>query len=75
MVLPRQVYGSDLCRLVQALDGISPSITKCQWKVDEDGIYWTECAGAWEFMAGNVSDNEMKYCPYCGSQIEEVNDE
>lgn len=66
------LQAGDIRRLAEALKGVDSSTTKCQWKVDEDGIYWTGCDGAWEFTTGNVSDNEMKFCPYCGGQLEEV---
>jgi len=51
-------------------------VNKCQWRQskdrDEDGIYSTSCGGMFYFDNGSLSDNEFKFCPYCGREIEEV---
>ena len=48
--------------------GIEP-VGNCEWEVDDDGIYHTSCDHAWEFITGNLEENKIEYCPYCGSQI------
>lgn len=56
-------------RLAEKLKEVSPSVTKCRWVLDDDGVYQTSCDGAWELTTGNLSDNGVKFCPYCGGQI------
>lgn len=56
--------------LITELARTEPS-AHCQWTRDEDGIYSTECDGAWEFTTGTAADNDAKFCPYCGKGITE----
>lgn len=48
---------------------------KCQWRIDddwqEDTVHKTTCGHSHLFTAGDIADNEYKYCPYCGLAIEE----
>jgi hypothetical protein len=44
----------------------------CKWSQNEDGAFETECGGAFEIMSGTPTDNNMRYCCYCGDAIEEV---
>jgi len=45
---------------------------RCRWADDDDGIWRTECGGAWTLMAGTPTDNGMGWCPYCGRPLVEV---
>ena len=48
----------------------------CDWKKDDDlfgGNLWTvACGNDFQFIEGDVKDNEFKYCPYCGREIKEI---
>ena len=48
---------------------------KCQWRIDddwqEDTVYATTCGHCHMFTAGDIAENEYKFCPYCGLAIEE----
>ena len=46
---------------------------ECVWKHenDESGYYETACGHAWQFTEGNLKDNRVVYCPYCGGLIQE----
>ena len=39
---------------------------QCTWKVDNDGVYGTECGNRFEFTTDGPKENGFKYCPYCG---------
>ena len=41
----------------------------CEWKRDLDGEYYTSCGDALSLMVGNVKDNNIEFCPYCGGVI------
>jgi rRNA maturation endonuclease Nob1 len=41
----------------------------CEWSLDENGIWETECGGMFEIVEGNPEDNDMNYCPYCGGTL------
>ena len=44
----------------------------CNWYQDDgDGIWATDCGGVFEIIEGSPSDNDMKFCPYCGKPLEE----
>lgn len=54
----------------------------CTWKREtdlaysENDIYWeTDCGRANSSIEGTPSDNNYKYCPYCGKGIKEVKEE
>ena len=46
---------------------------KCEWESEDDDIYsrdWsTECNNMFEFTDGNPTDNDFKFCPFCGGEI------
>lgn len=48
---------------------------ECKWQFDPDNgmadVYETGCGNAWEFTEGNLKDNKITYCPYCGGKIKE----
>jgi hypothetical protein len=49
-------------------------IKPCEWKADDDGIYFTSCKNSFFFDTGGVKDNKFTHCPYCGRALEEVSD-
>ena len=47
----------------------------CEWedqKVYLNKIYNTSCDEYHNFEIGDISDNDFKYCPYCGKLVIEV---
>ncbi len=45
----------------------------CEWKEEPD--YWsTSCGQEFVILDGSPSENDMKYCCYCGKDIEETYD-
>lgn len=54
----------------------TPTKGICDWQLDPDNdtadVYETSCKNAWEFTEGNLKDNEISFCPYCGKRIEEI---
>lgn len=51
----------------------------CKWELqnedeafDGDRYYETACGQAFSFFEGSKIDNEYKYCPFCGKEIEEI---
>lgn len=52
------------------MDGI---VNKCDWHQDEhQGETWgTDCGHYFTIIDGSPADNEMKFCPFCGDEIEQ----
>jgi len=49
-----------------------PGLTddKCEWEWGD--CYWdTGCGRAFEFNDGTPTDNDFRYCPYCGKELVE----
>ena len=44
----------------------------CVWTEVEDGPWETTCGHAFEIMEGKPSENDMKFCCYCGHALEQV---
>lgn len=48
---------------------------KCVWsefpEIDDCGNWDTGCGNAFILSEGTPSENEFKFCPYCGREIEE----
>ena len=44
---------------------------KCVWSEDSDGTWQTSCEQAFCLNDGSPSDNDMKYCCYCGKALAE----
>ena len=45
----------------------------CEWKYDEDDdFYETSCDHGFYFGEGDVKENNIKFCPYCGKIIKEL---
>ena len=45
---------------------------KCTWTEDVDGVWVTHCGKNFILNYGSPSENNAKYCVYCGKLIEEV---
>lgn len=45
---------------------------KCQWVHDDDDydVWETKCGDLFILTEGTPRDNGMKFCPYCGKEIE-----
>lgn len=45
---------------------------KCKWEIVRDcfWLYSTGCNNKMDFQHGNIKDNNFKYCPFCGKEIE-----
>ena len=41
----------------------------CQWKEDGDGIWNTGCGHLFEFTSDGPTENQFRFCPYCGGKI------
>lgn len=45
----------------------------CRWSEDGDGgPYTTSCGGYFQVTEGTPTDNEMKFCCYCGKPLAEA---
>jgi hypothetical protein len=44
---------------------------KCAWNQDEDGNWLTGCNNIFVIIEGTPSENDMKYCCYCGDGLTE----
>ena len=44
----------------------------CFWTEDEDGNWETTCGNMFILIDGMPSENDMKYCCYCGCGLKEV---
>lgn len=43
----------------------------CAWKYDENSEVWeTSCDNLYCIIDGTPTENKMKFCTYCGKQIE-----
>lgn len=63
------------------LDMLKPrhmkEVKKCQWSVmkpeyEMSGNYDTSCGNAQTFIDGGIAENNYKFCPYCGDEIESI---
>lgn len=41
----------------------------CHWQEDADGIWNTGCGHLFEFTADGPTENQFRFCPYCGGKI------
>lgn len=57
-------------KIVTELENENENI--CEWETDEDGLSETSCGLLWECINGTPKENNMNYCPKCGSKIVEV---
>ena len=49
-----------------------PGATECAWNENMDGAWETACHGIFEITEGRPSENEMRFCSYCGGRIVET---
>lgn len=47
---------------------------KCKWvfEGEYDGHWSTSCAHKYIIMEGTPEENNMKYCTFCGNEIEQI---
>jgi hypothetical protein len=41
----------------------------CEWTEDYNGCWETDCGKAFEFSAEGPTENEFKFCCYCGKKL------
>ena len=62
-----------VCRIhKQALQIVAEGIKmyECEWKYEEDECYYnTSCGDTWYFPEGNIKENGILYCPFCGKRV------
>ncbi|HXS04866.1 MAG TPA: hypothetical protein VN731_10345 [Rhodanobacter sp.] len=44
---------------------------KCSWSQDQDGNWLTDCDNIFVITEGTPSENDMKFCCYCGEELAE----
>ena len=44
----------------------------CEWKQDKNGVWETDCGNMFEIIDGTPSDNDLKFCPYCGKNLIQI---
>lgn len=45
-------------------------VMRCRWDYDEDmDAHETECGHAFTLIEGTPSENDMRFCPYCGGEL------
>ena len=50
----------------------------CKWVASESDwgdFFETTCGNTFQFTVDGVTENQFKYCPYCGGEIEPVDSE
>lgn len=45
----------------------------CVWSQDEDGAWETTCGRRWEFNVGTPTENNCRFCMYCGNPLTDTN--
>ena len=46
---------------------------KWEWNGEDFDYYDTECGETFYIESGTLKENKIKYCPFCGKEIEELN--
>ena len=46
-----------------------PVVSVCVWEEDSDGNWETACGNIFCLNEGTPSENEMRFCCYCGKQL------
>jgi rRNA maturation endonuclease Nob1 len=59
----------ELCRLAEIGQNTE---AKCVWSEDDDGIWTAKCGYTFVSYEGTPLENEMKFCPSCGSRLFQV---
>ena len=45
----------------------------CEWTFqDSDCYYDSDCGEGWCFEVGDLKENKVKFCPFCGKKVKEV---
>jgi hypothetical protein len=44
----------------------------CAWTEDADGDWETTCGQMFILLEGKPTDNDMKFCCYCGGELAQV---
>ena len=57
---------------VRALDEIRRIAATCEWVQDDEGNWGTSCGNLHAFIEDGPSENNHKFCPYCGGRLEVV---
>ena len=48
----------------------SPGAATCDWAQDDEGNWGTSCGNLHAFIEDGPSENNHKFCPYCGGRLE-----
>ena len=72
--------GNEVCRLLDEIDYLDEQLSleqesnqeECQWVADEYESYWTSCGNGWVFEEGGPTDNDMKFCCFCGKHLVDI---
>lgn len=61
------------CLRGEGMDDIPPAEAGCVWSQQAEGYdtFSTDCGHEWHLDSGAPSDNEMKFCPFCGLALHE----
>lgn len=51
--------------------GDNPNPQECSWEYMQDGHFETMCGEPFVLLNGTPSENNMKFCPFCGKPIKE----
>lgn len=41
----------------------------CEWTEDSCEVWETSCGGTYYIIEGTPTDNNMRYCPFCGCEL------
>ena len=50
----------------------APGAASCEWAQDDEGNWGTSCGNLHAFINDGPSENNHKFCPYCGGRLEVV---
>lgn len=50
------------------------ALASCDWMVDDDGLWETQCGNAFQFEVDGPEDNGFEFCPYCGKVLRNTYD-
>ena len=50
----------------------APGAATCEWEQDDEGSWGTSCGNLHSFIDDGPAENNHKFCPYCGGQLEEI---
>lgn len=63
----------EICREQGAELERRPRVGSCVWTLVEtiDDAEWSStCGHEWQFLDGGPKENEVKFCPFCGGEVE-----